>query len=202
MHFIGRLDQANAHPIALVHPLCDLDRVPVELHLPGGNDPLQFPRRVIAEVPGQKRIDPHAAQVAFDDELGSEGERGHGLIVARTNFRRNCEFHLSLGAPVSDRVQHHPMNSGRSTASGSSNHPRMTCRTRIARAGSSSLATSLCTQFMRKRSTTMFFVFSRNNRDRRFTAVRDAFSVVMLQLKEPLICHAPRAGLSADSSRS
>ncbi len=82
MNFVGRLDQADADRVPLVDPLGDFDRVAVELHLPGGDDPLQLPRRVIAEVPGEKRIDPHAAEVAFDDEFGSEGKRGHESIVA------------------------------------------------------------------------------------------------------------------------
>ncbi len=65
------------------------DRHAVDLHLPGLHHPLDAERRVIAEVADEKRIDPHAAEVALDNQFGRERKRAHAPIFTRSIDIRN-----------------------------------------------------------------------------------------------------------------
>ncbi len=67
MQLVRRLNQPHTHAIAFVDPRHNVNRGAVDLHVSRRHDPLQPPGRVIAKVPRQKRIDPHATQVALDD---------------------------------------------------------------------------------------------------------------------------------------
>jgi len=82
VQLVGRLDQPHADCVALVDAFLDRNGCAVDLRLSGRHHPLQPPWRVVAKMPGQKRIDPYAAQVAFDDQFGGNRKGRHVPIVA------------------------------------------------------------------------------------------------------------------------
>ena len=84
VQFVRRLDEPHRNGIPLVDAFVDPHGHAVDLDLTGVDHPLDAEGRVIAKVANEKRIDPHAAEVTLDDQLGREGKRTHSPIFTRS----------------------------------------------------------------------------------------------------------------------
>ncbi|TXT29055.1 MAG: hypothetical protein FD138_2479 [Planctomycetota bacterium] len=69
---VGWLDQPQSDSLIAVHARVVVSQDIVDPHLASTHDPLQPIRRIVAEMPTQKRVNPLAAQKRLDNQFGEE----------------------------------------------------------------------------------------------------------------------------------